>query len=520
VIRRALAAAALTALVLAVPAHAKPPSVLLIMTDDEAAADLQAMPNVKRLLERQGTSFSQAITSFPLCCPSRASFLTGQFAHNHGVSGNFAPSGYYGLKGRGNTLPVWLQRAGYWTSEIGKYLNGYGARNPREIPPGYSDWHGALDLSSYDYFNFTLNENGRLHTFGDKAYANSLLLLARAIEKQQIQQLSDLLGLFATLFPPGGFGTKEAKNYTNDVTGSIANRVLQSRVHSKQPFFIWWAPAAPHREDVNSQRGAPWVDPRPAPRDEAKMSRFKLPKPPSFNEADVSDKPQLIKDLPALTAATVQRLELNYQGRLGSLQAVDRGVAQLVGTLRRAGRLDDTLILFTSDNGWVQGQHRIPGDKFVPYEESIRVPLILRGPGIPAGRVVDKQVSNVDLTPTLLDVAGGKPGRRMDGLSLLPFARDPAHAPERALPIEATGKLFAAEGFPQAYDTPYSGLRTARWKYVRWSYGDRELYDLRKDPYEMTNLAADPRYASTVKRLEAERQRLAHCRGTACNAQR
>ena len=125
------------------------------------------MPIVRRLLVRQGTSFTDAITSFPLCCPSRASFLTGQYAHNHGVSGNFAPSGYYGLTHRDNTLPVWLQRAGYHTALIGKYLNGYGARNPREIPPGYSEWHGALDLSSYDYFNFTINENGTLHTWGD-----------------------------------------------------------------------------------------------------------------------------------------------------------------------------------------------------------------------------------------------------------------------------------------------------------------------------------------------------------------
>src|SRR5829696_3506895 len=160
-----IAVLALTVLALGATAtaHAKAPprpNVLVIMTDDQNLTDLKAMPNVQKLLVRQGTSFSNAITSFPLCCPSRASFLTGQFAHNHGVSGNFAPKGYYGLKGRDNTLPVWLERAGYFTSLIGKYLNGYGARDEREIPPGYTDWHGALDLSAYDYFNFKINENG------------------------------------------------------------------------------------------------------------------------------------------------------------------------------------------------------------------------------------------------------------------------------------------------------------------------------------------------------------------------
>ena len=129
-------------------------------------------------------------------------------------------------------------------------------------------------------------------------------------------------------------------------------------------------------------------------------------------------------------------------------------------------------------------------------------------------------MSNIDLTPTFLDIADAKAGRIMDGQSLLPFAQNPGKAPKRALPIEATGKLFVAEGFPQDYDRPYSGVRTDRYKYVKWSYGEIELYDLKKDPYELKNLASSPSYAAIVKQLEAERARLAKCRGAACNAEK
>ena len=524
---RALGLALLAALACAAPAQARPataagdgrPNVLLVMTDDQALEDLRHMPNVQRLLVDRGTSFSQAITSFPLCCPSRATVLTGQFAHNHGVSGNFAPEGWYGMKKRANTLGTWLQRAGYRTSLVGKWLNGYGARGQTEVPAGWTDWHGILDLSAYDYFNFTMNDNGRLRTYGDADYARRLNAFAVPVERREIANIGDFARLLSTSFVPGDFGTARPEDYTVDVTASVTDRILRHESRSRRPFFAWWSVAAPHREDVNSQRGIPWRnDPRPAPRDEAAAQRFGLPRPPSFDEADVSDKPSLLRDLPPLDDRAVERLQHNYEGRIGSLQAVDRGVARLMGTLKATRQLDNTVVVFTSDNGWVQGEHRIPGDKFVPYEESIKVPLIVRGPGFAAGRVVDNPVSNADLAPTLLDLGRARPGRRMDGTSLVPFARRPRTAPYRAMPVEATGKLFAAEGFPQEYDRPYSGLRTRRFKYVRWDYGPRELYDLRADPYEMTNLAGDPAHAGTVARLEAQRRKLARCRGRACLA--
>jgi N-acetylglucosamine-6-sulfatase len=177
------------------------------------------------------------------------------------------------------------------------------------------------------------------------------------------------------------------------------------------------------------------------------------------------------------------------------------------------------LIVFVSDNGWLQGQHRIPGDKFLPYEESLRVPLILRGPGIPAGRTVRGQVSNVDFAPTLLDAGRAKPGRVMDGVSLLPTVRDPAARPDRAIEIEALAPLFEQDNIPNnAWDRPYRGVRTDRYTYVVYrETGDQELYDRRQDPSQLNNLVADPAYAAVKARLAAKLARLERCRGRTCD---
>src|SRR3954454_21713264 len=156
------------------------PNILVVMTDDQSAADVAKMPNVKRLLARQGASFVDAVDSFPLCCPSRATFITGQYAHNHGVGGNFYPYGWYGMKGRRNTLPVWLHKAGYHTALVGKWLNGYGARDAHgEVPAGFDTWRGLLDVSAYDYYNFVMNQNGKLKTWGDADFARKLVKFAK-----------------------------------------------------------------------------------------------------------------------------------------------------------------------------------------------------------------------------------------------------------------------------------------------------------------------------------------------------
>src|SRR3954449_10271131 len=190
---------------LAGPASARPvgagtgnkPNILVVMTDDQALADLKYMPHVRKLIGAQGTSFTNAVDSFPLCCPARATFITGQYAHNHGVAGNFYPYGWYGMKHRANTLPRWLQKAGYRTALIGKWLNGYGARDAHgEVPVGFNTWRGLLDVSAYDYFNFVMNRNGHLKAWGDKVFARKLVKFANI---EVIPNPSGITGVFRKL---------------------------------------------------------------------------------------------------------------------------------------------------------------------------------------------------------------------------------------------------------------------------------------------------------------------------------
>ncbi|MDX6660502.1 MAG: N-acetylglucosamine-6-sulfatase, partial [Solirubrobacteraceae bacterium] len=496
------------------------PNILVVMTDDQALTDVAKMPNVRRLLAAKGTTFADAVDSFPLCCPSRATFITGQYAHNHGVAGNFYPYGWYGMKRRENILPRWLQRAGYRTALVGKWLNGYGALDAHgEVPTGFNIWRGLLDVSAYDYYNFVMNRNGKLKSWGDAVFARKLVQFANIEVTPNPTGLAGVVSKLSSLFGPAPYhywGAQRPADYSPDVTGRMTEDLVRSQRTSKKPFFIWWAPAAPHREDVAvTLMGRPGRDPRPAPRYERRSSSFTLPMTASFNEADFSDKPSNMQThAPSLNAAQIHQLQLDYEGRIGSLLAVDDHVKQLVKILTATNQLKNTYVVFVSDNGWLQGQHRIPGDKYLPYEESLRVPFILRGPGVPAGRTVHGQVSNVDFAPTILDVARARAGRIQDGTSLIPTVRNPRSRPNTAIEIEAPAPLFEGNLPQNGWDRPYRGVRTDRYTYVVYrETGEQELYDRRVDPAELRNVAADPAYARVKARLAAELVKLAHCRG-------
>jgi N-acetylglucosamine-6-sulfatase len=500
------------------------PNILVVMTDDMAASDVKLMPHVQKLLAGKGTTFDDAVDSFPLCCPARATFITGQYAHNHGVKGNFYPYGWYGLKHRGNTLPGWLQDAGYRTALIGKWLNGYGARDAHgEVPRGFDIWRGLLDVSAYDYFNFVMNRDGDLRAWGDADFARKLVEFAKIEVTPNPAGLAGVLAKLTELFGPAPYsywGTEKEKDYSPDVTGQVTENLVRGERKSKKPFFIWWAPAAPHREDVSTTlMGRSGPDPRPAPRYADRSKSYTLPEPPSFNEADLSDKPSNMRNAARpMSDSQIAQLQLDYEGRAGSLLAVDDHVAKLVKALRQTDQLKNTVIVFVSDNGWLQGEHRITGDKFLPYEESLRVPLIIRGPGVPKGQEVHGQVSNIDFAPTLLDVADAKPGRTMDGVSLLPTIEDPSKRPDRALEIEALAPLFEQPVPVNAWDRPYTGVRTDRYTYVVWTEtGEKELYDRKADPYELENLAGDPAYAAVESKLASKLAKLADCSGKSCN---
>ena len=219
------------------------------------------MKNVKRLLVAQGTSFDNSFASFALCCPSRATFLTGQYAHNHGVLSNKPPyGGYYALDSE-NTLPVWLKRAGYETIHVGKYLNGYGDLDKHEIPPGWTEWHGAVNNSAYQFYGYTMNENGTLVKYG-----------------------------------------RDPASYQTDVYADKAVEIVRRRAPARKPFFLWVSFLAPHVGGPPTP-GRSALTTLPAPRHIGRFAASPLPTPPSFNEADVSDKPGSIRTRPPLSDA-------------------------------------------------------------------------------------------------------------------------------------------------------------------------------------------------------------------------
>jgi N-acetylglucosamine-6-sulfatase len=505
------------------------PNIIMIQVDDAVVGDLRFMPTVKRQLIRRGTDFTAFFNSYPLCCPARTTLMTGQFSHNHGVLSNFKSNdgGYYtfsslpGKLNQRNSLAPWLHRAGSRTAMVGKYLNEYGALDRREVPPGWDQWAVLLDNSTYDYFNYAMNVNGKVRFWGDRRYAKQQLKLARLGATDPPESFAELLATFQKAFVPyDSFGSQRPRDYTMDTNGRYAARFVRRAAPSRRPFFLYYAPPGPHAEDTNHAQGlrpgAPEPDPRPPYRYRDTFDDVPLPKPPSFNEADVSDKAANIRSLPKLTKEQIAEIADNYRGRLGAVRAVDDQVGRILRQLRRAGELRNTYIIFNSDNGYLQGEHRLRSSKYLPFEGAIRVPTVIRGPAVQRGERIGRNAIDVDLAPTILDIANVRPGRLMDGVSLLPAARGSDRLPQRDVPLEALRPLFRFFTPITAFDLPYYGVRTSRYKYIRWSFGESELYDLRDDPDELVNLAGDPAYAALSAQLEARAAELRGCKGAAC----
>lgn len=445
------------------------PNIVVIMTDDQNPSSLWVMPNVQKLAS-QGAVFANNFVSFSLCCPSRATFLTGQYAHNHGVKGNLPPEGGYGNLDHTNTLPVWLQNSGYYTAHVGKYLNGYGVQDsstvagepPYEIPPGWSEWYGTLDPSTYSYFDYFINENGQINYYGSNT-----------------------------------------TDYNSDVFSRKAVFFIQRAAQSTSPFFLSVSFLAPHAGAGNLP-----LAPVPAPRHQGIFSNEPLPKSPSFNEKNVSDKPPGVQELPLLNEEDIANITYAYQRRLESLLAVDEAVGQMVSTLTDLGLLDNTLIFFTSDNGFLLGEHRIPSGKIFLYEESIRVPLIVSGPGVKSGVVSNELAVNVDLAPTLVEMAGASAGRLMDGRSLVPFLTGGSVSEWRS--------DFLLESFIPG--PSYTGVRSKRWVYAEHDPSGmiREFYDLFYDRYQLFSLQDDPYYQPLIQQFHKRLLVLRQCQGQGC----
>jgi N-acetylglucosamine-6-sulfatase len=466
------------------------PNIVQVMTDDQTVESMKVMPEVDTLLARHGVTFKNSFVSYSLCCPSRATWLTGQYAHNHGVKGNQPPGGGYAkiASGLDNSLPVWLQQAGYYTGHIGKFLNGYGTTNPdTDVPPGWNEWYASIDDpdgytgGTYTMYGYTLNENGHIVHYGSTP---------------------DVV---------------DPATYQTDVYSAKAEDFVRRRAPKRKPFYLSVATLAPHGETAGVCNCA-GDNPRAAPRDEGTLSTEPLPRPPNFNEQDVSDKPAEIRNLPVLTPSDVSAIRSRYRARLESLLAVDDLVHNLVDALKDTGELRNTVIIFTSDNGFFHGEHRVKQGKVRVYEESIRVPLVIRGPGFPEGVSRRQLTSNVDLAETTLDVAGAGAGRKEDGLSLVPLAVDKLYNPGRGL-LEETFFNQPEPGDPSEVVNRYRAVRTDRYLYAEYgSTGERELYDLQTDPYELQSLHADPAYARVRSRLAALLHRLQTCAGEVCRS--
>lgn len=431
------------------------------MTDDQTVGEMRGLPQTQRLIGNQGVSFDNFVTSFSLCCPSRTTFLTGQYAHNHGVTGNGTPvGGFPAFKAR-DTLPVWLQAEGYHTIQIGKFLNGYPSPSNRTlIPAGWDEWFGALDSTENSYFNYVVNQNGELVRYGTNN-----------------------------------------NDYKTDVYSRLASGAIERRAQagpSADPFFMFLAFTAPH------------LPATPAPRDRGKYKGVKAPRAKSFNEADVSDKPSFIRKLPRFTQRRINKIDRNYRNRLQTLASVDRAVAKLMGELSSNGLLDETYVVFLSDNGFFFGQHRLAKGKYLPYTGSSRTPIQMRGPGIPRGVTSNALVANVDLAPTLLELSGATPSVPQDGESLLPFATNPGRKSADPILLEALSKDNPSLGIP------FAGIQTERYKYVKYRNGEEELYDLGRDPGELRSAHRSRSYRATKQALAAKLAQLRNCAGAAC----
>lgn len=480
------------------PRFGEQPNFVFVLTDDQdyESYDRSTMPNTWRLLGGRGTTFAAAYDTTPLCCPSRATYLTGQYNHNNLVLNN--KPGYASLADKENVLPVWLQRAGYQTAYVGKFLNGYESyvEDKDEVAPGWDRW-SALVGNARGYFEFKLTVDGRERK-----------------ETYSGEYLTDVLN-------------RRAAELVRELSGD-------------RPFFLQVGQAAPHNENINADSGGRCGGGAVPPRgEEGRFADAPLPNLPAVLERDRSDKPEFVADLPPLDARKRAVIRARYQCRLATLPAVDRGIAQLVRTLRATGELDETVFVFTSDNGNFHGQHGIGGGKGLPYEEASHVPLVIRAPdrfagGGEPGAVVRAPVANIDVVPTIVEWAGTEPCpdagecRVMDGRSLLPLIAGKRDGWPGSRPIATEfdiGKDEIQPGRPTS--CRYQGVREGRWLYVSHpSVPDpetgvceeadvAELYDRARDPFELENLAAAPgsRAAAVEDRLAALTEELADCAG-------
>jgi arylsulfatase A-like enzyme len=420
------------------------PNFVFILTDDldGVLGTIDYMPYLKEHLIDQGTSLDEFFITTPVCCPSRVSFLRGQYTHNHKVYTNNPPAGSYekfNLQGHeASTIGTWLQSAGYRTCFMGKYMNHYPFRDQSNyVPPGWTEWYSPVRGKPYYSFNYLMNENGQWVEYGENP-----------------------------------------EDYLTDVLSGKATQFIRKVESDPSPFLVYISTFMPH---------GPYL---PAPRHSEDFPGLSAPRTASFNEEDVSDKPDGLRYDPPLTEEQLSEIDEVYRLRVQSMQAIDEMIHALLTTLEEVGELENTYIIFTSDNGYHLGQHRVQTGKDLPYDEATHVPFIIRGPQIPKGESLkDIIANNVDFAPTVAALAGVVPPDFVDGRSLVPFLHQKEAIPEkwrRVMPLSFYGHTREQT---DNVSPNYLGLRTSEYLYAEYNDGFQEYYDLEKDPAQMENIA-------------------------------
>ena len=449
----------------------KDPNLLMITVDDASWNTMKYMPHLRHLMADRGLTLRNGLAPTPICVPARASLLSGQYAHNHGAVTINGEGGGVAAFDEERTLPVWLQQTGYRTMFVGKYLNGYGEQDaPTHVPPGWSSWHGTVDPSTYNFVQPTVNNNGTLRTYN---------------------------------------------RYSTSVISDISNQLLGQRTTQRKPWYMWVNyvaphvggavapddPAAVHPDDPN-----PVSTTTPAKRDAGTYSWLGLKKKPDMFEKDTSDKVLIRATHKKWPTYRRDELKIAFQQRVESLQAVDRALARTFRTLRKSHQLHRTYVVFTSDNGYALGEHNLTG-KLWYFRDISGIPMYIRGPGLPHGRVSRTPVTNADWAPTFASLAGATPTRTVDGVDVMPWLTSGARA--RAVPIEG----YPVKGGRKPL---YTGIIDGPWTWVQGRAGRGELYRLTVDPFQNHNLAKDPRYQEQKRKLRKMNKRYHACSGTSC----
>lgn len=481
------------------------PNILVIEADDMRTDELRFMPNVRAYIERTGLNFANSFAPYPLCCPSRSSFLSGEYAHNHGVLGTRAPFGFQAFNDS-HTLATALQAGGYDTALVGKYLNGYGQQpihgtnqsSLHYVPPGWTDWMAGSDHlwkpgqkfqgGTYNYFHLTQLINGKLRQFPNR--------------------------------------------YNTTVQATQTRGLISKYAASPKPWFIWWTPIAPHYGNPRESD-----DPPPIRQDNGRTIKFETPARPKWvmgiydkqithglgvppghpAETNMSDKPLYLRRQPLLNAQEKAALTNVSRQRAEALYVLDHQIGITLNRLRSTGQYANTVLVFTSDNGYYLGEHRKRQGKINLHEPSLRVPFLISGRGIPHGVRYDP-ITTVDLASTFLNLAGLSAMPRTDGINMVPVIKHGDRGWK--VPVVTEGMMSAYPkgvrrwGFNSQLNT--RGLRLGRWKITMYQTGEVELYDLQKDPLELNSLQANPKYAGVLRMMRRLELQYMNCRQAQC----